>query len=66
MHSQVTSELLMVRPANFSSNIETLKSNNFQERLQKTDSKNNIAGACPRMWDQPSVKKNFLVEKIYR
>ena len=42
MHSQVTSELLMVRPANFSSNIETLKSNNFQERLQKTDSKNNI------------------------
>ena len=42
MHSQVTSELLMVRPANFSSNIETLKSNNFQEGLQKTDSKNNI------------------------
>ena len=42
MHSQVTSELLMVRPANFSRNIETLRSNNLQERLQKTDSKNNI------------------------
>ena len=33
MFKQVTSELLMVRPSNFSSNYETLKTNNSDVEL---------------------------------
>ena len=37
MHKQITSQLMMVRPANFSSNIETLETNKFQSDLDKND-----------------------------
>ena len=33
MNAQVTSQLLMVRPANFSSNKETIETNKFQNDL---------------------------------
>ena len=33
MNAQVTSQLLMVRPANFSSNKETIETNKFQNVL---------------------------------
>ena len=38
MFKQVTSELLMVRPTNFSSNSETLETNKFQSGLKNDDS----------------------------
>ena len=41
MDTQVTSQLLMVRPANFSSNKETIATNKFQNDIT-ADSKNNI------------------------
>ena len=41
MDTQVTSQLLMVRPANFSSNKETIETNKFQNDITP-DSKNNI------------------------
>ena len=41
MDTQVTSQLLMVRPANFSSNKETIETNKFQNDISP-DSKNNI------------------------
>ena len=41
MDTQVTSQLLMVRPANFSSNKETIETNKFQNDLA-ADSKENI------------------------
>ena len=41
MNAQVTSQLLMVRPANFSSNKETIETNKFQNDIT-ADSKNNI------------------------
>ena len=41
MDTQVTSQLLMVRPANFSSNKETIETNKFQNDIT-SDSKNNI------------------------
>ena len=40
MDTQVTSQLLMVRPANFSSNKETIETNKFQNDITP-DSKNN-------------------------
>ena len=42
MDTQVTSQLLMVRPANFSSNKETIETNKFQNDIKIYDSKNNI------------------------
>ena len=42
MHKQVTSQLLMVRPANFSSNTETLETNKFQSGLNINDSQESI------------------------
>ena len=41
MDTQVTSQLLMVRPANFSSNKETIETNKFQNEIV-ADLKNNI------------------------
>ena len=41
MEAQVTSQLLMVRPANFSSNKETIETNKFQNDIT-ADSKDNI------------------------
>ena len=35
MNKQTTSDLMMVRPANFSSNFETIDTNQFQTFIEK-------------------------------
>jgi len=51
MDTQVTSQLLMVRPANFSSNKETIETNKFQNDITD-DSKNNIQTLALREFDK--------------
>ena len=51
MHKQVTSQLLMVRPANFSSNIETLETNKFQSGLNVSDSQESIQSLAIKEFD---------------
>jgi hypothetical protein len=51
MHKQVTSQLLMVRPANFSSNIETLETNKFQTGLNVNDSQESIQSLAIEEFD---------------
>ena len=46
MDTQVTSQLLMIRPVNFSSNKETIETNKFQNDIEITDSKKNIQAAA--------------------
>ena len=51
MHKQVTSQLLMVRPANFSSNTETLETNKFQSGLNINDSQESIQSLAIEEFD---------------
>ena len=51
MDTQVTSQLLMVRPANFSSNKETIETNKFQNDITP-DSKNNIQAQALSEFDK--------------
>ena len=51
MDTQVTSQLLMVRPANFSSNKQTIETNKFQNDITG-DSKNNIQTLALREFDK--------------
>ena len=51
MNKQVTSQLLMVRPANFSSNKETIETNKFQNDIT-ADSKNNIQAQALSEFDK--------------
>ena len=51
MHKQVTSQLLMVRPANFSSNTETLETNQFQSGLNVNDSQESIQSLAIEEFD---------------
>ena len=51
MDTQVTSQLFMVRPANFSSNKETIETNKFQNDITG-DSKNNIQTLALREFDK--------------
>jgi len=51
MDTQVTSQLLMVRPANFSSNKETIETNKFQNDITP-DSKNNIQALALAEFDK--------------
>ena len=51
MHKQVTSQLLMVRPANFSSNTETLETNKFQSGLNVNDSQESIQSLAIEEFD---------------
>ena len=51
MDTQVTSQLLMVRPANFSSNKETIETNKFQNDITP-DSKNNIQALALTEFDK--------------
>ena len=51
MHKQVTSQLLMVRPANFSSNLETLETNKFQSGLSVSDSQESIQSLAIEEFD---------------
>ncbi len=51
MDTQITSQLLMVRPANFSSNKETIETNKFQNDIT-ADSKNNIQTKALREFDK--------------
>ena len=51
MDTQVTSQLLMVRPANFSSNKETIETNKFQNDIT-SDSKNNIQALALTEFDK--------------
>ena len=51
MHKQVTSQLLMVRPANFSSNLETLETNKFQSGLSVSDSRESIQSLAIEEFD---------------
>ena len=51
MNAQVTSQLLMVRPANFSSNKETIETNKFQNDITP-DSKNNIQAQALSEFDK--------------
>ena len=51
MNAQVTSQLLMVRPANFSSNKETIETNKFQNDLT-TDLKENTQNQALREFDK--------------
>jgi len=51
MHKQITSQLLMVRPANFSSNIETLETNKFQSSLSSSESQESIQSLALKEFD---------------
>ena len=51
MNAQVTSQLLMVRPANFSSNKETIETNKFQNDLT-ADLKENTQNQAVREFDK--------------
>ena len=51
MDTQVTSQLLMVRPANFSSNKETIETNKFQNDITP-DSKNSIQAQALSEFDK--------------
>ena len=51
MDKQITSQLLMVRPANFSSNKETIETNKFQNDITP-DSKNNIQAQALSEFDK--------------
>ena len=51
MNAQVTSQLLMVRPANFSSNKETIETNKFQNDLT-ADLKENTQNQALREFDK--------------
>ena len=51
MDTQVTSQLLMVRPANFSSNKETIETNKFQNDITP-DLKNNIQAQALSEFDK--------------
>jgi len=51
MQKQVTSQLLMVRPANFSSNTETLETNKFQSGLNINDSQESIQSLAIEEFD---------------
>ena len=51
MHKQITSQLLMVRPANFSSNIETLETNKFQSGLSSRESQESIQSLALKEFD---------------
>ena len=51
MNKQVTSELLMVRPANFSSNIESIETNKFQSGLNIDDSQELIQSLAIKEFD---------------
>ena len=51
MQKQVTSQLLMVRPANFSSNTETLETNKFQSGLNVNDSQESIQSLAIEEFD---------------
>ena len=51
MNAQVTSQLLMVRPANFSSNKETIETNKFQNDLT-ADLNENTQNQAVREFDK--------------
>ncbi len=51
MYKQVTSQLLMVRPANFSSNTETQETNKFQLTLNENDSQEIIQSLAVKEFD---------------
>ena len=51
MYKQVTSQLLMVRPANFSSNTETQETNKFQLTLNENDSQEIIQSLAVTEFD---------------
>ena len=51
MYKQVTSQLLMVRPANFSSNTETQQTNKFQLTLNENDSQEIIQSLAVKEFD---------------